>query len=103
MTFRTVPLDDNFIREFFYQSKCKLISKRQFVISEVIRIFNVMFFWVVTLFVGFFFTGLIPPLFPTHCVYCEARINSGIPIDNEQRSSLSPGGKLKLTGNFHRI
>jgi hypothetical protein len=30
-------------------------------------------------------SGLIPPLLPTHCVSCVARINSGIPpIDNEQ-------------------
>jgi hypothetical protein len=33
----------------------------------------------------FFLTGLIPPLLPTHCVSCVARINSGIPsINNEQ-------------------
>jgi hypothetical protein len=31
----------------------------------------------------FFYTGLIPPLLPIHCVSCVARINSGIPIDNE--------------------
>jgi hypothetical protein len=31
----------------------------------------------------FLFTRLIPPLLPTHCVSCVARINSGIPpIDN---------------------
>jgi hypothetical protein len=31
------------------------------------------------------FTGLIPPLLPTHRVSCVARIYSGIPpIDNEQ-------------------
>jgi hypothetical protein len=48
-------------------------------------------------------TGLIPPLLPTHCVSRLARINSGIPpIDNEQWSSWSPGGKLKLS-QLHRI
>jgi hypothetical protein len=31
----------NFIRQFFYNSKFKPISKRQFVTSEVIRIFNI--------------------------------------------------------------
>jgi hypothetical protein len=31
------------------------------------------------------FTGLFPPILPTHRVSCVARINSGIPpIDNEQ-------------------
>jgi hypothetical protein len=38
-----------------------------------------------------FLTGFIPPLLPTHCVFCVARINSGIPPTMNSEDRCVPG------------
>jgi hypothetical protein len=87
LRFRYNAYDSLFVRSSMRRTKCLHIAQKK------IDIF---------LFMGYIFYNLTT-LTHTPCLQCS-HDNRGIPpIDNEQWSSLSPGGKQKLSWNSQRI